>query len=243
VPRYKLTLEYDGTTFHGWQTQPEVPSVQQTLEKALGVALGEQPPVTGSGRTDAGVHAREQVAHFDARELDPFRLRGSLNGLLPSGIAVLRVDATRPDFHARYDAVEREYRYYVSTRRCALERHRRLVVPMDTDFDTMNRAASPLVGTTDYSAFCRTQSATQNRVCTVSRTIWRQEDHTGYWYFEIAANRFLHGMVRSIVGTLLQIGRRNRPENDIARILASKDRREAGPAAPARGLTLERVAY
>jgi tRNA pseudouridine38-40 synthase len=243
VPRYKLTIEYDGTAFSGWQVQPNAPSIQEAVQTALGVILGEAAPVTGSGRTDAGVHARQQIAHFDAPELDPHRLIGALNGLLPPGIAVVQLDPARSDFHARYDAVERVYRYLVSTRHCALERHFRVVIPAGTDFEAMNRAAAVLVGTRDFSAFCRTQSATQNRICAVVRALWMREDHPGYLAFEIAADRFLHGMVRSIVGTLLQIGRRNRPESDIERILQSRDRREAGPAAPARGLVLERVEY
>jgi tRNA pseudouridine38-40 synthase len=244
MPTYRMLLEYDGTGFHGWQIQPGHVSVQEALEQALAVVVPERPRIVGSGRTDAGVHARGQVAHFRVNEtLDPPRIRASLNGLLPETVAVLALDPAPDHFHARYDARGRRYAYYVRTLPIVLERHARVLVRPAPDFDAMNRAAEGLLGTHDFSAFCRSRSETMNRVCTVNRAEWHRERRRGDAQFNIVADRFLHGMVRAIVGTLLQIGRGKRVESDMGRILASLDRREAGPAAPSRGLVLEEVIY
>jgi tRNA pseudouridine38-40 synthase len=245
-----MLVEYDGAAFHGWQIQPDHPTVQEAIESALEVVLKTRPDVTGSGRTDAGVHARGQVAHFDAEQpLDAHRLRRSLNGLLPRAVRVHYLEETRPDFHARYDARGRRYHYYVSTVPTALGGHTRWELRPVPDFDMMNGAAVSLIGRHDFDAFCRVQSETHNRVCTVRHARWIPEPaayptpEIELWRFEIVADRFLHGMVRAIVGTLMEVGRGKRPPEDISRILDSGNRREAGPAAPARGLVLEHVLY
>ena len=242
--RYRMRIEYDGTDFHGWQIQPDQPTVQEALEKALEVVLKTRPQVVGSGRTDAGVHAAGQIAHFDTElPVDSYKLRGNLNGLLPDSIVVTHVKQTTATFHARFDAHARHYFYRVTTLPTALERRTRVHLKTSPDFDVMNDAATRLLGRHHFGAFCRTQSETTNRICTVAEARWVPETREGRWVFSIRADRFLHGMVRAIVGTLLQIGQGNRAPESLDAVLASQDRREAGPAAPAHGLVLHKVHY
>ena len=247
MPVYALLLEYDGSEYSGWQRQLGHPTIQQTVEEALRTFLRhDQIQITGSGRTDAGVHARGQVAHFECEAIPNDlwkRLVHALNGLLPPSIAVRAAINTHEDFHARYDARQRTYHYYLSCVPLALERSHRLFVLRALDFERMNQASKLLVGTQHFGAFCRTRSATVNRVCTVYYAQWEPELQAGYWRFVIEADRFLHGMVRSLVGTLLKIGWGQRSIQSLEHILASQDRRKAGPAAAPHALVLDQVAY
>ncbi len=241
---YRLDLEYDGTAFRGWQSQAGVQTVQQAIEAGLSVVLRQPTAVVGSGRTDAGVPARGQVAHFRTDvEIDPSRLRRSLEGVLPTALAVVAVRPVEATFHARFDAVRRAYVYQVSTESRALDRHMRWRLHPAPDFEVMNAAARTLLGRHDFSAFCITGSKTRNRTCAVTRAAWFAETRHGDWRFEIEADRFVHGMVRAIVGTLVDIGTGRRERDDLTAILESRDRRRAGRAAPAYGLVLERVDY
>jgi len=244
LPTYRLLIEYEGSGFHGWQIQPNGPTVQKALEDALEVILRTPVNVVGSGRTDAGVHARGQVAHFRfGGDLDVFKLTRSLNSVLPDSVVVLAAELAPDGFHARYDAIRRTYFYHIATEPRALDRSLKWELRASLDFDLMSEAAQALIGTRDFNSFCITQSETKNRVCSIERAVWIEERRPNDWRFEIAADRFLHGMVRTIVGTLVEIGRGKRPPNDMDGIIAAMDRRSAGQAAPAHGLVLERVDY
>lgn len=248
MPRYRLLAEYDGAPFAGWQVQPGQTTVQGTLEEALTIALREPTRVTGSGRTDAGVHALGQVAHFEAPgDTDPFRLHRALNGILRyragGAIAILAIEEAPHHFHARYNAHRRLYWYRVSTHPRALDREHRWFLRPEPNWDRMNEAAKHLLGTHHFGAFCLAQSETENRVCTVERARWVEEERSGDWRFEIAADRFLHGMVRAAVGTLVEVGHGKRAPDSLPATLATEDRRAAGPAAPPHGLALTHVAY
>ena len=247
MPTYAALIEYDGTNYCGWQRQSNGSSIQEELENALAICLRQDDvSVTGAGRTDAGVHARGQVAHFNVpSESFPVasKVAKSLNGLLPSDIAVRNLARTRDGFHARFDARSRRYHYCIALGPTALERRFRTQLHYTPDFDRMNAAARKLIGRYHFGAFCRTQSETSNRICHVTHAKWVDEGRRGQWRFEIQADRFLHGMVRSIVGTLLEIGKCKRSVESIVDTLASRDRRVAGPAAAAAGLVLEEVSY
>ncbi len=242
--RLKLTVEYDGTAYHGWQVQPGLDTIQARLEAALSRVAGRPVPVMGAGRTDAGVHAMGQVASCSAEiRLDAAALRRALNALLPADIVVQEVADAPEEFDARRSARSKTYRYAVLRRAfpSALEGRHSLYVPYALDMEAMNAAARWVVGTHDFSAFRAGTCAAKTPVRTVSRAAW--EAAGDLWHFEIAGNAFLQHMVRIIVGTLLEVGRGKRKPDDIPEILASCDRRRAGKTAPPHGLCLVRVEY
>ncbi len=245
MPRWKLTLEYHGGPFRGWQRQEDLPSVQGAVEAALRRLEPDAPGIVGAGRTDAGVHATGQVAHCDlARDWDPFRLAEALNHhLRPDPVAVLSAERAADDFHARFDAIERRYLYRVVTRRAPLTIERGLAwrVPYPLDAGAMQEAAAHLVGNHDFTTFRSSICQAKSPVKTLDALDVKAEGDEVF--FEVRARSFLHNQVRSFVGTLERVGAGKwRPER-VAEALAARDRAACGPVAPPDGLYLEAVRY
>ena len=243
MARFRLLIEYDGSAYAGWQIQKNGPTVQGELENALEVILKEKVQVTGAGRTDAGVHARGQVAHFDsACTPETWRLQRSLNGILDRDIRIKEVETVKDDFHARYSALSRIYHYKIARNPVALERNYCWYFPAKLDLQPMSEASEMLLGTHDFKSFCRSQSPVPHHDCTVLKAEWITVEED-FLTFIIEANRFLHGMVRALVGTLVDIGRGFLTPDDIYTILEQKKRTAASDTAPARGLILHKVNY
>jgi tRNA pseudouridine38-40 synthase len=238
----KLIIEYDGTGFVGWQYQENGRSVQHEIEKALRQVLQEDIRVSGAGRTDAGVHARGQVASFrTTTAIDARSLLKSLNGVLPSDIAILSAEEVNDDFHARYSAKFRRYKYYISTRPTALMRLYSWSLVYPLSLDLMNNCARLIAGEHDFSSFCKSEAETKHHRCIVAGAQWTKRE--SMLEFDILSNRFLHGMVRALVGTMVDVGRGYCQLEDFKAILEAKDRRSAGMSAPPHGLFLDEVLY
>lgn len=238
----KLVLEYDGTHFNGWQLQPEQRTVQGTVEAALSRLTAEPIRVHCAGRTDSGVHALGQVVNFHCgRVWNPEIYVNGGNGLLPRDVRILSAEPVADDFHSRYSARSRSYRYQISRRVCAVGRLYRWQVPYELDVPAMASAVRGLVGEHDFESFCQAGSGLHHFRCLVHRVDWqRQGDEL---IFEITANRFVHNMVRILVGTSVEVGRGRRHPQEMPAILQARDRRVAGPTAPAHGLLLTAVGY
>jgi tRNA pseudouridine38-40 synthase len=243
VHNIKLVLEYDGTDYVGWQIQPNGPSVQAELEKALAQILQQEVTTIAAGRTDAGVHARGQVVNFMTdREMDPRAISRGLNAILPRQIVILSAEEAEASFHARYSAKKRLYRYYLSLQPAAIEREFVWYVGgYVLDANLMRTCADSIVGEHDFASFCKADSGADSFLCKVERAVWNQQGTK--LVFEICADRFLHGMVRALVGTIVEVGRGYRSLEDFKAILEARDRRAAGMSAPARGLFLEQIIY
>lgn len=238
----RLTLEYDGTNFCGWQLQPKVRTVQGELESSLKKLLQEKVRIIGSGRTDVGVHALGQVANFHTKsQLSPDSIHKGLNSLLPEDVIVLKTEEVPLEFHARFDAKKRMYRYVISRRKRAIGRFYCWYVDYDLDLVQMQRASELLIGERDFKSFCQADVEVKHYKCKVESTSWREKAEE--LIFEITANRFLHGMVRTIVGTLIDVGWGKISPLAFEKIIEARDRRAAGRTAPAKGLFLVRVWY
>ncbi|EJW97714.1 tRNA pseudouridine synthase A [gut metagenome] len=241
--RYFIELAYDGTNYHGWQIQPNGSSVQETLMKALATFLRQEVEVVGAGRTDAGVHARRMMAHFDIdRELDGVQVTDKLNRLLPPDMAVYRVVPVKPDAHARFDATYRKYQYHVTTCKDPFSRQYawRLFHPLD--FEKMNEAARTLFDYTDFTSFSKLHTDVKTNNCRIMHAEWTQVSDTE-WVFTIQADRFLRNMVRAVVGTLVEVGRGKLSIDGFRRVIEQKDRCSAGSSVPGHALFLVDVGY
>jgi tRNA pseudouridine38-40 synthase len=238
----RLLLEYDGTAFVGWQMQANGRSVQGEITRVLEQVVRESVNLIGAGRTDAGVHARGQVANFRTdSEIESFALQQAMNGLLPPDVRVLEVANVPEAFHARFDARERRYRYFIGRTPAAIGRQYRWYLRRDLDVAVMNRIAVRIIGDHDFEAFCKYAADVDHYRCTVTGAGW--EAGEGLLTFQVGANRFLHGMVRTLVGTMVDVGRGYTSEQEFEEIMQSRDRARAGMAAPAHGLVLEQVVY
>lgn len=261
--RYRLTLSYDGSRFSGWQVQPGSPTVQEALEGALTTLLKVPVPVTGAGRTDTGVNASGYIAHFDIPFVLPLSQKDfcyKLNAILPREIVIHGVFPADDSFHARFDAVRREYTYFIHrTKDPFVDSWSWLCGYPDLDFDAMNRAAAILPGRRDFSCFEKTGGSNKTSICEVFEAFWAPyvpshiavmgssvqgagEDAL-YWYFRISADRFLRNMVRAVVGTLIEVGRGKRTVESVGELLASGTRSEAGESVPGHALFLSKVLY
>ena len=245
MPRYRLTLEYDGAGYVGWQRQDNGPSIQQALEEAIAAFCGETVAPVAAGRTDAGVHALGQVAHLDlSRDWPADTVRDAVNQhLRPRPIAVVEAARTADDFHARFDAVERLYRYRIASRRAplALERNRAWFVPRALDAGAMRAAAQALVGRHDFSTFRDAQCQAKSPVKTLDElAVARDGDLIAV---TARARSFLHRQVRGMVGSLVHVGEGRWTAGDLEAALEARDRGACGGVAPACGLYLVGVAY
>ncbi len=241
--RYFITFSYDGTRYHGWQIQPNGDSVQERLEWALSTLLRREVNVTGAGRTDAGVHARVMVAHFDFEEaIDCQQLCYKLNRLLPFDIAVQEVKQVSDDMHARFSATSRTYHYYIHIKKDPFRRAYSCEIHYPLDFALMNEAGKILTTYEDFGAFCKSHTDVKTTICHVTEARWVQTSETA-WYFRITANRFLRNMVRAVVGTLIDVGRGKLSIEEFRKVIEGKRRTEAGESMPGNALFLEDVRY
>jgi tRNA pseudouridine38-40 synthase len=240
--RYFFEISYKGTNYHGWQIQKNALAVQQVFNESLSILLREPVETLGSSRTDTGVHASQQFFHLDTTKIiEPEILISKMNSLLPGDISVKSIRPVKPNASCRFDATSRSYEYHIIKRKDPFLSWTAVEIRKPLDVDAMNLAATYLIGKNSFKSFCRNSMAVPGHDCDVSRAIWKENGDS--LIFLITANRFLRGMVRSIVGTLIMVGDGSITSREFAKILNSKDRKLAGPAAPAKGLCLTKVKY
>ncbi len=240
--RYFIHLAYNGANYCGWQTQPELPTVQLTLEQALTTLLRHPTAIVGCGRTDTGVHASDFYAHFNATdEVDTRQLTFKLNSFLPDDIAIYEIFAVRDNAHARFDATARTYQYHVSDRRLPFKQGLYSRIYYRPNLELMNQGANLLMEYEDFTSFAKLHTQVKTNICHLSLAQW--EEHEDEWVFTIRSNRFLRNMVRSVTGTLLDVGRGKLSLDGLRQIIERKDRCAAGVSMPPQGLFLTRVEY
>ena len=242
MARYFIHLAYNGSAYCGWQTQPELPTVQLTLEQALSTLLRQEVAVVGCGRTDTGVHASDFYAHFDSDAgFDADNIVFKLNNMLPPDIAIFSIFRVADNAHARFDATARTYQYHVSTLRLPFRQGQYTRIYFSPDVELMNKAARVLMEYDDFTSFAKLHTQVKTNICHLSEAHW---DRVGdELVFTIRSNRFLRNMVRSVTGTLLDVGRGKLSIEGLREIIESKDRCAAGVSMPACGLFLTKVEY
>jgi tRNA pseudouridine38-40 synthase len=244
MQRYFVELSYNGTTFFGWQKQPNQISVQEEIESAFSKLNSNKPiSVIGCGRTDTGVHANHYVLHVDLEKVkDLNQLIFKLNRILPESVVIHEIKEVESDFHARFHATSRTYRYFLNLKKNPFKIGLSWTVTQKLDFEAMNEAGKLLLGTKDFTSFSKVNTDVKTNICSVSTAEWVKVDDTNY-YFEITADRFLRNMVRATVGTLLEVGEGKIKSQDILSILEAKNRGAASLSVPAHGLFLWEVCY
>ncbi len=240
--RYFFEISYDGTNYNGWQNQANAIGVQQVVEETLSKLLREKIVIVGSGRTDTGVHCVQQFFHADIeKEINSKELLPRLNSFLPKDIAIRSNAEVKPNAHARYDARERSYEYHITTKKNPLLVGRAYYFFKECDMSLMNEAAALLIGKHDFTSFSKVKTDVNHFECTIKKARWVKKGDL--IIFTITANRFLRGMVRAVVGTLLDVGTKKNSIKEFQSIIKSKDRKKAGMNVPAEGLYLIQVKY
>lgn len=241
---YKLTIQYDGTNYSGWQIQENADTVQQKIRDGINLLQKEQANLIGSGRTDTGVHALGQVANFQSeQEIDLYKFAYSLNSILPDDIAITQIEKVNPEFHSRFSAKTRSYIYLLAHKKTPFYKRYSMNYPELSlrQIFYLNNLSKFFIGENDFTSFSRKNEEINNKNCKITNIHWRKTGFFTILYVE--ADRFLHGMVRTIVGTLLHAQRNNLGENYIREILENKDRKSAAQAVLAKGLFLYKVRY
>ena len=243
MARFFAKLSYNGMNYVGWQFQPNGISVQQTLKESLSIILRDDVEIVGAGRTDAGVHALNMVAHFDWNG-NPFiaeDLVYKINNFLPKDISIISIRKVIPDAHARFDAVSRTYRYYITTRKNPFLHEFTYKLNYVPDIDKMNELSAELLNFSDFTSFSKSHTDVKTNNCKISFAKWEKKDDL--YVFTITADRFLRNMIRAIVGTLLEGGRGRLDTRGIRRIIEAKNRQTAGDSVPGHALFLEEIIY
>lgn len=243
MQRYFIQLAYKGTNYHGWQVQDNAHSIQAELNKSLSLLLNQTIETVGCGRTDTGVHATEYYAHFDCNKniSDIPQLIYKLNKILSQNIAIYNILKVKNEANARFDAIDRTYKYYITTRKDPFLTESAYYYYGNLDIDLMNKAAQILLSYKDFEAFSKTNTQVNNYICHIYHAEWTIKDYL--LIFEISANRFLRNMVRAIVGTMLEVGKRNMNLEEFKQVIESKNRCNAGNSVPAHALFLTKVNY
>lgn len=242
MKNYKLLIQYDGTNYAGWQIQKNADTIQQRITDAIKILLKEDINLLGSGRTDSGVHAFGQTANFRTEnEIDIYRFKHSLNSILPDEISILKMDKVEDDFHARFDAKRRSYLYLLTKIKSPFYKKYSYFYPAKININKLNEISRYFIGEKDFTSFCRKNEDIENKDCNIFEARWRKSGDLVLFY--IQANRFLHGMVRTIIGTILKANVSENPQKIIEEIFRAESREEAAESVPAKGLFLYKVEY